>query len=225
MWRVSTLVKVAVGAVEAAAAAGRQEVVVIVDIIDMSTTLECALETGAVAVYGASPWPLLEHCRVCPEAVGRAAGLAAGEYGTGVVVVAEPRAGTDADRRWQAAGVLDGLREVGAEVLAVVPNMGKETATMVDFSSRVVVAVTAAGGVAFDAAFNQGGVVSTATVARTLHCRGKEPAVRGAGRAWVISGEGEKGITVVAAGPGCLEDLLAAQYIAGLLWDMWIGRS
>lgn len=219
------MVKVAVGAVEAAAAAGRQEVVVIVDIIDMSTTLECALETGAVAVYGASPWPPPEYCRVCPEAVGRAAGLVAGEHGSGVVIVAEPRAGTAAERRRQAAGVLAGLRQAGAEVKAVVPNIGKETARMVDFAGKVVVAVTAAGGVAFDAAFNQGGAVVTATVARTLYGRGKEPALRGARRAWAMAGEGEKGITVVAAGPGCLEDLLAAQYIAGLLWDMWTGRS
>ncbi|TDA70000.1 MAG: hypothetical protein D9V47_03005 [Clostridia bacterium] len=215
------MIKVAVGAVEAAAAASRQEVVVIVDIIDMSTTLESAMEAGATAVYGAAPWPPPEYCRVCPEAVGRAAGLEARERGSGVVVVAEPRAGPARERRRQAAGVLAGLRQAGAEVVAVVPNMGKETARVADFEGKVVVAVTAAGGVAFDAAFNQGGRVGTATVARTLRSRGKEPALRGAGRAWAMSGEGDKGITVVAAGPGCLEDLLAAQYVAQLLWDRW----
>jgi hypothetical protein len=52
-------------------------VVVIVDIIDMSTTLEAALEAGARKVYGASPDGVIVPVDVKPEVIG----LEAGEKG------------------------------------------------------------------------------------------------------------------------------------------------
>ncbi|MGI6552813.1 MAG: hypothetical protein ACOX37_07210 [Bacillota bacterium] len=47
---------------------------VIVDIIDMSTTLEAALEAGARKVYGASPDGVIVPVDVKPEVIGLEAG-------------------------------------------------------------------------------------------------------------------------------------------------------
>lgn len=201
----------------AAAAARRNQVVVIVDVIDMSTTLESALEAGAIAVYGASPLKHRATVRVCPAAVGCAAGRTARAAGAGVVVVAEPRAGSDAARLRQAGPVLAGIRAGGGRVVAVVPNLGKETPRLFPLEGMVVVAVTASGGVAYDAAFNAGGLVVTGTVARTYRSRGAVPARRAAARALSLARREGKDICVVAASGNSLEDVLGAAYIFRLL--------
>ncbi|MGB9885898.1 MAG: hypothetical protein ACPLPT_02415 [Moorellales bacterium] len=198
-------------------AAAKGEAVVIVDVVDMSTTLESALEAGAVAVFGASP---LFHCSpvpVSPGRVGYAAGQEAQRRGTEVVVVAEPRVGPECERRRQAGAVLAGIRAGGAEVAAVLPNLGKETPRLFPLTGRVVVAVTGSGGVAFDAAFNAGTPVTTATVARTYRSRGLEPAVKGARRALALARLHNRDLCVVAASGRCLEDLLAARFLVHFL--------
>lgn len=201
----------------AVAAARRGQVVLVVDVIDMSTTLESALEAGAVAVYGASPLGHRVPVRVCPAAVGWAAGQAARAAGAGVVVVAEPRAGGDAARRRQAGPVLAGVRAAGGRVVAVVPNLGKETPRLFPLQGKVVVAVTGSGGVAYDAAFNAGGLVLTGTVARTYRSRAGVPARRAASRALALARREGRDICVVAASGRALEDVLGAGYIYRLL--------
>lgn len=214
-------IEVVAGAAAAATAAAAGRAILIVDVIDMSTTLESALEAGAGAVLGASPWPPPVGVAVHPQAVGRAAGELARAAGTAVIVVAEPRVGEETARKKMAAAVLAGIREAGAAVAAVVPNLGKETVLLAPFQGQVVVAVTAAGGVCFDAAWQAAPLkekVVTGTVAATWRSKGPEPALRAARRVWEAAGHGEAGITVVAASARASEDILAAQWIAGLLW-------
>jgi hypothetical protein len=191
--------------------------VVIVDVVDMSTTLESALEAGAVAVFGASPVRHRAPVRVSPARVGYAAGEVARRWGTEVVVVAEPRAGLECERRRQAGAVLAGIRAGGAEVAAILPNLGKETPRLFPLEGRVVVAVTGSGGVAFDAAFSAGAVVTTATVARTYRSRGLGPAAKGARRALGLARLSDRDLCVVAASGRSLEDLLAARFLVRFL--------
>lgn len=197
----------------AAAASAAGEVVVIVDVVDMSTTLESALEAGAAAVFGASPAKVNCPAILCPAAVGYEAGLRAARLGTGVVVVAEPRGGTQDERRRQAMAAITGVEAGGGEVVALLPNLGKETPELYDLSGQVVLAVTASGGVAFDAAFNQGGTVVTGTIARTLRRRREEPARCAAMRALQLALPSACGITIVAASGNSMEDILGAEYI------------
>ncbi len=189
-------------------------IVVIVDVIDMSTTLESALEAGALAVFGAAP----EGCRapvpVNPELIGRAAGSLAATTSREVVLVVEPRVGTDEERRDKAAGVLRGLQQTTAKIAGLVPNLGAQTCRLHDFQDKIVIAVTDAGGAAYDAAYNAGAGVITGTVARTPGKRGEEPAVVAAERAISLARSLDRGIAVVAASSNAVEDLLAAQFIA-----------
>jgi hypothetical protein len=201
----------------AVAAARRRQVVLIVDVIDMSTTLESALEAGAVAVYGASPLPHRAPVPVCPGAIGYAAGREARARGTGVVVVAEPRLGSHAERLRRSGAVLAGVRAGGGRVMAVLPNVGKEIPRLFPLGGQVVVAVTASGGVAYDAAFNAAGRVLTGTVARTYQSKGSGPARRAAERALSLACAEGRDICVVAASRNSLEDLLGAAYIFRLL--------
>lgn len=212
-------VYLAVDASGAAAAARRGQVVLIVDVVDMSTTLESALEAGAVAVYGASmlPRPRRLPVPVCPGKVGYAAAQAAKARGSGVIVVAEPRTGSQSERLRCAGAVLAGIRAAGGTVAAVLPNLGKETPRLFPFAGRAVVAVTASGGVAYDAAFHAGGKVVTGTVARTYRSKGAVPARRAAARAWALATAEGRDICVVAASRHSLEDRLGAAYIFRLL--------
>ncbi|MFW6269460.1 MAG: hypothetical protein ACOC4G_05200, partial [Bacillota bacterium] len=75
-----------------AAAAGREKrVVMIVDIIDMSTTAEAVKEAGAVEIYGASPALHQAPVQLNPEKIGYIAGKKAVKLRTGIIAVAEPR--------------------------------------------------------------------------------------------------------------------------------------
>lgn len=190
--------------------------VMIVDVIDMSTTLESALEAGAAAVLGASPDETRAPVRVDPERIGRHAAQIARSRQTGIILVSEPRVGSDQDRRQRCQKVMKGIESAGGTVEAVLPNLGAETPKMLDMRDKVVIAVTDTGGVAYDAAFTESPRVITGTVARTYRHRGLEPALRAVARAYQEWGDAG-GLAVVAASRNSMEDVLAAQFIANLM--------
>ncbi len=204
----------------AARAAGSGQIVMVVDVVDMSTTLEAALDEGALAVYGAAPDDARPPVPVDPAQVGRLAGKKACTGGSGVIIIAEPRTGSDRERLSRVQKVLRGIRESGARLEGVFPNLGAETVTLADFRKRVVVAVSYAGGVAFDAALTAGApAVLTGTVARTRKKKGRASALSAANRAFAAARRWQRDVTVVAASASSLEDLLAAEYIFKLLLD------
>ncbi len=202
----------ATGASGAYAAARAGQVVLVVDVIDMSTTLEAALQAGALLVLGASPVPCGAPVPVDPRAVGRFAGEFARERGTEVVVVGEPRVGEAGEREARAAAVLAGIAAAGAACSGVFPNQGAEITRLVAVRGKVVVAVTSCGGAAFDAAFTQGVPVFTGTVARTFGRTGWENAEAALDRALAAARAEGRGLCIVAASSKALEDVLAAQY-------------
>jgi len=217
------IVKMTVNASGAAAAAKQGDVVVIVDIIDMSTTLEAALDAGACAVFGAAPDGAAPPVAIDPVAIGLLAGRLAREKGTGVVLVAEPRVGTDAQRLEQVSGVAEGLAQAGMEIAAVLPNIGAETPKLYDLQNQVVIAATSTGGVAYDAAIKAGApAVLTGTVARTLRQKGSAPARTAAARAIAQAKSLGADITVVAASGNSLEDVLAAEYITRTIMEEYL---
>ncbi|HAA90442.1 MAG: Uncharacterized protein XD63_0249 [Thermoanaerobacterales bacterium 50_218] len=210
-------ITVAADASGAYEAARRGDIVLIVDVVDMGTTLEAALQAGAKLVLGAAPAGLKVPVPVNPRRIGKFAAEKAQEFETGVVVIAEPRVARDEERQLSAAEVLCGLREEGLRISKVYPNMGAETVKLVDFRDQVVVAVSANGGTAYDAAFNAGADVFTATVARTYGYTGWENAEFAVERVLKLASQKRGGITVVAASSKALEDVLAAHYLARAL--------
>jgi len=197
-------------------------VVMIVDVIDMSTTLEALMDTGAAAVYGASPDQARPPVPVNPEQMGKIAGNKARELKTDIIVVAEPRIGTDDERKGNITRVIKGIKESGARLGAVIPNLGAETPRLATVSGRVIVAATGTGGVAFDAAVTAGApAVITGTVARTPLKKGTRPARDAAQRALSLARDLKTGVSVVAASGNSLEDILAAEYIARLIMEHW----
>ncbi|OAT86496.1 hypothetical protein [Desulfotomaculum copahuensis] len=202
----------------AARAARQGLVVVIVDVIDMSTSLEAALDEGAAAVYGAGTDGVQPPVPVDPQRVGRLAGGRARTLGTDVVLIAEPRGGGDEQRLAATTRVRSGIAAAGASIGALLPNLGAAVAELADLKGRVVVAATGAGGAAFDAALTAGApAVLTGTIARTRHKKGLRPAEASAARALAAAGRLSAGVAVVAASGNSLEDLLAAEYIYRLL--------
>ncbi len=211
-------VKMTVNASGAAAAGAGGDVVVIVDIIDMSTTLEAALDEDALAVFGAAPDKATPPVAVNPVRIGQIAGKLAVEKGAGVVMVGEPRVGTDEERLVSMSKTVAGLKQAGAAVEAVLPNLGAETVKLYDLRGKVIIAATGTGGVAFDAALTAGApAVITGTVARTRHKKGHAPARAAAQRAADMARELGTGISVVAASGNSLEDILAAEFITRLI--------
>jgi len=199
----------------AAQAARQGDLVIIVDVINMSTTAEAALEAGALAVWGAasqssrSPLGLTD-----PERVGYLAGCQAVEKETQVVLVTEPRVGSEEERLANGSLALQGLKRAGAKLTAVLPNLGAETVKLASLENKVLLLVTDSGGVAFDAALNNGApLVLTGTIARTFRQKGSQPAKRIARDAITKANELGCDISVVAASSNALEDLLAAEYI------------
>jgi hypothetical protein len=192
----------------------RGDIVIVVDVIDMSTSVEVALENGAIAVYGAAPTGCKAPVNLNPDRMGYLAGKTAIKYKTQLVVVAEPRYGDDEERRKRAETALSGVARSGAEIAAIVPNIGTEIGELVDFHGKVALFVSDTGGVAFDAAFNSGApAVVTATVARTPQKKGIEPAKAGIERAILQARKHNCGITVVAASANSMEDVLAGEYL------------
>lgn len=209
-------VSVTANASGAAKAAKQGDLVIIVDVINMSTTAEAALEEGALAVFGAAsknskpPIGLID-----PEKIGYLAGRKAIEHQTQVVLVTEPRVGSDQERKENAILTLQGLAKAGAQLVDVLPNLGAETVKLGCLKDKVVLLVTDSGGVAFDAAVNNGAPkVLTGTIARTLKQKGNQSAKRIAKNSIAIAKELGCSISVVAASSNALEDLLAAEYIA-----------
>ncbi len=197
-------------------------VVMVVDIIDMSTTLEALLDAGAAAVFGASPDNARPPVPVEPEKIGLAAGRKARQLASDIIVVAEPRIGSDGERRQNIKRVIKGIEQSGAKLGALIPNLGAETPHLLEASGRVVVAATGTGGVAYDAAYTAGApAVITGTIARTPYKKGSQPARDSARRAIAMARELRTGIGVVAASGNSLEDLLAAEYIAKLIMEQW----
>lgn len=189
-------------------------VVVVVDIIDMSTTLEAALDAGALAVYGASPDDARPPTSLNPYQIGVQAGQHAVREQAKVIIVAEPRIETKGKRLEKIKRLLTGLAETKAVVAEVVPNLGLETVELCDFNGKIVIAATYTGGVAFDAAVTAGApVVLTGTVARTHKKKGFASAQASAERAVATARRLNTGIAVVASSSNSLEDILAAEYI------------
>lgn len=207
--RVLTVASDASGAYQAACAG---QVVLVIDVIDMGTTLEAALQAGALLVLGASPASSKAPVPVNPVAIGRYAAGKAEELQAGVVVAAEPRTGDDQARSARVAGVLRGLREGGLEAEGIYPNQGAEFIKLVDCRKKIVIAVTDCGGVAFDTAFNAGAPVISGTVARTCGYTGWENAESAVKRAVQLAAQEQRGLCIVASSSKALEDILAAQY-------------
>lgn len=199
-----------------AAEAGRRgDVVVIVDVIDMSTSAEVALENGAIAIFGASPSLKKAPVNLNPERMGFLAGKTAIKHKTDVVVIGEPRYASDeAERRKRAELALQGLKRAGMEVERIIPNLGSEIGNLVDFNNKVVLIVSDTGGVAFDAAYNSGApAVLTATITRTATMKGVQPALMGVKRAIESANSFDTNITIVGASANSMEDVLAAEYL------------
>ncbi|MEG6616296.1 hypothetical protein V6C27_07640 [Peptococcaceae bacterium 1198_IL3148] len=215
-------VMLTVNASGAAAAAKNGQVVVVVDLIDMSTTCEAALDAGALAIFGAAPDNARCPVATNPEQIGIIAGNKAVAEQTDIVVIAEPRVGSDAERLSSVSQLIKGIEKSGSRVGAVLPNIGSETAKLTDLRGRIVVAATGTGGVAFDAAVTAGApAVLTATVARTMQKKGVAPANAGVERAVATARQLKTGIAVVAASANSLEDILAAEYIIKQIITTW----
>jgi hypothetical protein len=146
--------------------------------------------------------------------IGKYAAMMAEKLKTEVVVIAEPRIGTKEERQERAAGFLEGLHAAGKQEVGIYPNQGAEISRLVDLKDKVVVAITDCGGAAFDAAFNAGASVVTATIARTPGRTGWENVNAAVERASRIAEQEGTGITLVAASGKALEDVLAANYLA-----------
>jgi len=202
----------------AAEAARRGDVVVIVDVIDMSTSAEVVLECGAAAIFGAAPSGCKVPVNLNPDRMGYLAGKTALKYKTQLVVVSEPRYGTEEERKKRAETAMLGVARSGAEVELIVPNIGTEIYKLADFDNKVVLFISDTGGVAYDAAYNNGApAVVTATVTRTQHKKGIKPAMAGVERSIEQALKHGTGITVVAASANSMEDVLAAQFLTQLI--------
>lgn len=204
-------------------ASGAQEaaragmLVMIVDVIDMSTTLESALDAGAYAVLGASPDFTRAPVKVLPEEIGKHAVRLSKETGNGIILVAEPRVGSDEERIARCQKIIKGIEKEKGFIEAILPNIGAETPKLANMNQRVVVAVSDTGGVAYDAAFAENPRVITGTVARTFSKKGMQPSMTAVRRVWETIEEGDKGVAIIAASRNSMEDILAAQFIANLL--------
>ena len=132
------IINCSVDASGARQAASQGHVVVIVDIIDMSTTLEAALEAGARKVYGASPDGVIVPVDVKPEVIGLEAGKKALQHNCPVIVVAEPRWDDRESRIRSCAPVLRGLKKAGIKEYCLLPNLGASTVKLADFQNSLL---------------------------------------------------------------------------------------
>ena len=206
------------GAVQAAL---RKDITVIVDVIDMSTTAEAVLEDGALAVLGASPDNIKVPVRVDPIKIGYEAGSIAVKNNTKVIIIAEPRYCNPQKRLNRIQSVKKGLEETGAQLSTVLPNIGAQINQFSDFNDKVVVIVSNSGGIAFDAAYNQGAAkVITGTITRTNAKKGVEPIYSAAKRAIKLANKHTTNITLVAASSNSYEDVLAVDKIAKTIIEL-----
>jgi len=215
-----TKVYMATDASGAYEAAINGHVVVIVDIIDMSTSLETALEMGAAAVYGASPDQNHAPVAVNSEKIAADVAFMAQKLDTEVIIIGEPRFADKKEQMKNCQKLVNKLTELNIKISDFVPNVGKELWAFAHIDKKIAIAVTDTGGVAFDAAYSAGGIVTTATVARTKHMRGKAPALKGMYRAKKLAFELKKDISYVAASSNSYEDVLAAKYLCDLTKEL-----
>lgn len=199
--------------------------VMIIDIIDMSTSLESAIDAGALAVYGASPDHTRAPVETAPEKVGMEAARLAKANGTNIILIAEPRAGSDEERLARCQKLIKGIEREQAVIERVLPNLGAEIYKLADFTNRVAVAVSDTGGVAYDAAYLFTPQVYTGTVARSMKKRGMEPALAATQRIWQHYKETDNGIAIVAASSNSQEDVLAAQFIYDLILSGFMDKK
>ncbi|MFZ5644090.1 MAG: hypothetical protein ACOY46_10910 [Bacillota bacterium] len=189
-------------------------IVVVVDVIDFSTSMEAAMDCGAAAIFGAGTESSNPPVKIQPYEIGRMAGREAKRLGSELIIVAEPRIGGDEVRKKEITGVINGIDSTGSVISGIIPNIGAEIVKLSDFNGKVVVGASGTGGVAFDAAVSAGApLVLTGTVARTMKKNGFSSAKDSAERAVKSSMKAGRGIAVVAASGSSLEDLLAAEYI------------
>lgn len=204
----------ATGASEAAA---RGRTVMIVDVIDMSTTAEAVLESGALAIYGAAPAHTNVPVAINPRAIAEHVAREAKQNSCKVCIFAEPRLGNDSERKARAAEFCAVLMENSCEIVGIFQNMGAEAGKILQVKGNIAVILSDTGGVAFDAAWQicKGDKkVLTGTVARTMQKRGFAPLQEAARRAIDASlADGSTGIALVAASANSLEDILAVQAI------------
>ena len=206
--------EVTFNATGAAEAGARGHVVAVVDVVDSATSAEAAVAAGAAEVLGAAPAGLRVPARVDPGAVGRRAAAAAGRLGTEVVVVVEPRSGTQEEQRSRSLPVLQALRTSGVGY-ELVGNQGAELVGLVELKNRVVVVVSATGGTAFDAASAAGSpAVCFATTGRVEGVTGWEVVQMGAQRAVGLAEEHQADLTIVAATANSADDVLGAFELA-----------
>lgn len=191
-------------------------IVVVVDIIDMSTSLETALEMGAVAVFGASPDKIYAPVIVNPEKIAEDAALIAHKLNTEVIIIGEPRFASKEEQMSNCLRLVNKLTQMNVKISDFVPNIGKGLWEIAHINKKIAIAVTSTGGVAFDAAYNAGGIVTTATVARTKYMSGKTPALKGVYRAKCLANKFKRDISYVAASSKSYEDILAAKYLCDL---------
>ncbi|WP_018249991.1 hypothetical protein [Orenia marismortui] len=202
----------------AAQAARKGDIIVVVDIIDMSTTAESALDAGALEVFGASSDRVSVPVTVNPEKIGYFAGKKALKHNTELIIVAEPRLGSEDERIENIQLALAGVKRAGANIEAILPNVGSQVSSLADFKDKVVLIITDSGGVAFDAAYNHGAPqVTTGTIVRTMKKKGIRPAKDSAKRAIKLAKKYNTGITLVAASSNSYEDVLATEHIAKLI--------
>jgi len=201
----------------AAKAAQLGYTVIIVDVIDMSTSLEAALQSGAAFVFGASPDLTRAPVQVNPYNIGLMAGNKAKEIKSEIIIITEPRLSAKRKKIENCRQVIRGVKETGSPILDILPNIGAEVARQTDFKNKIVICVSDTGGVAFDAAWQFHNKVTIGTIARTLFTRGKESTNIAAHR--VIELAANKGIAVVAASSNSQEDILGANYIAQAIID------
>ena len=198
----------------AADAGQRGRVAVVVDVIDASTSAEAALANGAAAVLGAAPAGAEVPVPLDPAGVGRRAAAIAGKLGVDAVVVAEPRVGTEEERRRRALPVLQALRTASVEY-ELVANQGAELPGLVDVEGRVVVIVSTTGGAAFDAALAPGAPAACfATTARVEGKTGWDVLGLGARRALELADEHNADLSIVAASANSTDDCLGAFELA-----------
>lgn len=202
----------------AADAAARGRTIMIVDVIDMSTTAEALLDAGAVSVYGAAPLGTRVPAVVDPCAIALHVAAEARQRDCKICVFAEPRIGDEAERQRRASEVCRVLGEKGIEVAGIYPNIGAEAGKTAEVAGNIAIILSDTGGVAFDAAWQvhkDKRKIYTGTIARTMQKRGFAPVQAAAKRAIEASlaDSDSTGIALVAASANSLEDILAVQEI------------
>lgn len=206
-----------VNASGAARGALRGDIVMVVDVIDMSTSAEAILEQEPLALYGSALDCSRPPVAVNPFGIGLAAAKDAIAGNTEILVVAEPRM----DEKKRLANIqelLKGISQGGANVAGIYPNLGAELGRQVDAQGKVVVLASDTGGVAWNAAFVHGSpIVLTGTVARTPGKKGVKPAEVAVDRCIAAWQQKKVNISIIAASGNSQEDILGAQFIFSLL--------